>query len=108
MSLGPTPQTVTSDLRGLIQTLEAGNQGQAHVRAQNLLAVLKELTTQRRHPTTRKNSYPAELAGFDVSETVGLRKAMAHIAAEIEAGNLDLAVHDCRRELALWSPSEAD
>ena len=108
MSSGPTPQSIADDLRALIETLEAGNQGQAHVRAQNLLAVLKELTTQRRHPITRKNSYPAELAGFDLSETVSLRKAMARIAAEIEAGDLDRAALDCRRELALWSPPEAD
>jgi hypothetical protein len=102
------PQSVTDDLRKLIETLGAGNQGQAQVLAQALLSDLKELTTQRRHPTTRQNFYPAEQAGFDVEKTLSLRKALAQSVAEIQGGDLDLALQDCQKALTLWAPSKAD
>ena len=105
---GRTPQSVTDDLEKLSDTLETGNQGQAQVLAQTLLSDLKELTTQRRHPTTRQNFYAAEQAGFDLEKTLRLRKALAQIVAEIQGGDLDLALQHCQRELTLGAPAKID
>jgi hypothetical protein len=89
----------------LIEVLEAKNRGQAYVRVQVLLSDLQQLKRQRRNPITREYSYPAELTGVDVSRVSALRKAMAQIATEIKAGNLERALDGCRRELAQWAKS---
>jgi len=99
----PSPQSVTDDLNALVEALQAGGQGQAHVCIQALLSDLKELTTRRRNPITRQSFYPAEVADFDIAKTLALRKAMAQVAAEIEDGNLIDALEGCRRELSTWS-----
>jgi len=101
-----SPQSLTDDLKSLIEVLEARNQGQAYVRVQVLLSDLKDLTTQRRNPVTREFSYPAEVAGVDMNKVLGLRKAMARIATDIEAGSLDHALEGCRRALATWTQSK--
>src|SRR5215469_3401646 len=100
-----SPQSLTDDLKNLIEVLEARNQGQAYVRVQVLLSDLKELTTQRRNPIAREYSNPAELAGVDMNKVWGLRKAMARVATDIEAKSLDPALEGCRRELATWVQS---
>jgi hypothetical protein len=56
------PQSLTDNLKKLIEVLETKNQGQVYVRVRVLLSDLKELTAQRRNPITREYSYPAELA----------------------------------------------
>jgi hypothetical protein len=101
-----SPQSLTDDLKNLIEVLEAKNQGQAYVRVQVLLSDLKELTMHRRNPATREYSYPAELAGVDMNKVLALRKAMARIATDIQAGHLDQALEGCRRELATWAESK--
>ena len=106
MAFGRTPQSVTDDLKKLIETLEAENQGQAQVLVQALLSDLKELTTRRYNPTTRQTFYRAERAGFDMNKATNLRKALAQIAAEIQGGDLDLALQDCQGALALWAQSK--
>ena len=108
MTFGRVPQSLTDDLKNLIEVLEAKNQGQAYVRVQVLLSDLKELTTHRRNPVTREYSYPAELVGVDMKKVLALRKALARIATDIEAGSLDHALEGCRRELATWTQSKGN
>lgn len=106
MAFGRTPESVIDDLKKLIEMLGAGNRGQAQVFVQALLSDMKELTIRRYNPTTRQTFYPAERAGFDMNKATNLRKALAQIAAEIQGGDLDLALQDCQGALALWAPSK--
>ena len=103
MTFGRSPQSVTDDLKAIVENLEAQNQGQARVRISVLLSDLGELTTLRRHPTTRRSIYPAEQAGFNVEKTLVLKKALAHVASDVEAGHLDRALTTSRHELDRWT-----
>lgn len=105
MASGRSPKSIADDLKAIAEYLEEQNPGQAQVRLHILLSDLKELTTQRRHPTTRQPVYPAEGAGFDVRKTLQLRNSMALVASEIEAGQLDSALTLCRDELERWADS---
>ena len=106
MTSDRSPASVADDLKAIAEYLGERNRGQAQVRLQALLSDLKELTTQRRHPTTRQPVYPAEQAGFDVRKTLSLRNSMALVASEIVAGQLDSALALCRDELERWTGSK--
>lgn len=105
VTLGRSPQSVTDDLKAIVENLEAQNEGQARVRISVLQSDLRELTTLRRHPTTRRNVYPAEQAGFNVDKTLTLKKALAQIASDVEGGHLDRALISSRDALDRWTAS---